>query len=557
MASWDETRQSLHTLLDRLTPTDRAWEFLVEMEKQWAKEGSSYLLELWNGLRYHESLLNILKAINSEREIGSLLDLILSKAIELTGAERGFLLVEGYEVARNFSGEGIYGDYKISRSVAQKVKKEGQVFLTENALYDPTLSAARSVQEYHILSILCVPVELQGKRIGVIYLDNRLVRGSFQQEHVSLLLTFAEQAAVAIENALLNQKLLAHSQEIQLCNEDLKEKIEKQTEELQCAKKQIRQFTQKYQYHSLIARSAKMQQIFHTIEKLKTNDLAVLIQGESGTGKELIARAIHFSGDRKEKPFLSENCGAIPESLFESELFGYEKGAFTGAQQSKKGLFEEAQYGTLFLDEIGELSLEMQKKLLRTLAEKKIRKVGSQHFLPVDVRIITATNRNLKEMVAKGQFREDLYYRLNAIEITVPPLRERREDIPLLVDSFLKEAQEKDNVARTLDQDMMAALVHYEWPGNIRQLRNEIFKLCTLCPSVLSTKYLSEEILSKKNSPLMNSKVRDLNDLLRDVEKQEILKALQVTGNNKSYAAKLLGISRFTLQRKMDKWGMV
>ncbi|NUM33874.1 MAG: sigma-54-dependent Fis family transcriptional regulator [Candidatus Brocadiae bacterium] len=557
MVSWNETKQSLCDLLDRISPMERALEFLVDLEKQWKKEGNPYLLRLWNAHRYHETLLHTLKAINSEREINTLLDLILSKAIELTGAERGFLLAEGYEIAKNFSGEGIYGDYKISLSVAQKVKREGNYLLSENALYDTNLAAAESVQEYHILSILCVPIALQKKRIGVIYLDNRLVRGSFKEDHVSLLLAFADQAAVAIENALLNQKILSQSQEVQVCNEELKQKVEHQSQELESARKQIKEFSKKYQYHNILARSAKMQQIFSTIDKIKNSDLAVLVQGESGTGKELVARAIHFSGQRKENPFLSENCGAIPESLFESELFGYEKGAFTGAQQSKKGLFEEAQGGTLFLDEIGELSLEMQKKLLRVLAEKKIRRVGSQQLFPIDVRIITATNRNLKQMVMDGQFREDLYYRLNAISIHIPPLRERREDIPILVDSFLKEAQEKDGIIRTIDQDAMGALLHYEWPGNIRQLRNEILRLCALCPNTLNARFLSEEVLSKKNPSSTNSKVRNLNDLLKDVEKQEILKALQVTGNNKSYAAKLLGISRFTLQRKMDKWGMI
>jgi transcriptional regulator with GAF, ATPase, and Fis domain len=476
----------------------------------------------------------------------------MDKAIELTAAERGFLLAEGAEVARNFTKEDILGEYKISRSVAQKVQSTGKPLLVSNAQLDPELVQYKSIREHHLVSILCVPIFLKNRITGVIYVDNRLACSRFKEEHVSLLSSFAEQAAIALENARLNREILNRSQELQLLNSELHQEIEKQSEQLKLVSQQLRQT---YQYHNIHARSPKMRAIFKILEKIKEYDLPVLIEGESGTGKELVARAVHFSGHRKDKPFLSENCAAIAETLFESELFGYEKGAFTGAQQAKKGLFEEASGGSLFLDEIGELSLEMQKKLLRVLAEKNIRRVGGTESIPVDVKIIVATNRELKQMVKEGEFREDLFYRLNCFQITLPPLRERREDIPLLIEHFLEEAAEfMKEKPKKVERGVLSILVGYDWPGNIRQLRNEIFRLATLSGEIITAQHISSEILPKDIAH--DPKINNLPQLLKEAEKKEILKALQYTSHNKLRAAQLLGISRFTLQRKMEKLGL-
>ena len=237
-------------------------------------------------------------------------------------------------------------------------------------------------------------------------------------------------------------------------------------------------------------------------------------------------------------------------------MFGYEKGAFTGAQQAKKGLFEEADGGTLFLDEIGEISLALQKKLLRVLAEKRLRRVGGQKTIAVDVRIVTATNRDILQMVHQGQFRQDLFYRLNGFDITLPPLRQRRQDIPLLAERFLDEfAQTTGESRKQLPRDVLAALMQYDWPGNVRQLRNEIQRLHALSDSVVRYRDLSPEI--QGTSPGFDrQRIHNLPQLLREVEKKEIEKALTYTDDNKTRAAQLLGISRFTLLRKLDKLGL-
>ena len=278
----------------------------------------------------------------------------------------------------------------------------------------------------------------------------------------------------------------------------------------------------------------------------------MLICGESGTGKELVAQALHFMGNRKQHAFVSENCAAIPESIFESELFGYEAGAFTGAKKGKKGLFEESDCGTLFLDEIGELPIALQKKLLRTLAEKKIRRVGAHKSIEINTRIVTATNRDLRQMIKDGSFREDLFYRLNVVEIYLPPLRERRKDIPILVDYFVNEYCKVAKMSpRKVSKEVIDLLVNYDWPGNIRQLRNELHRMLTLCEGDLTKDYLSPQICGQKNT-----RVTNLPELLREVERNEIEKAMKMCQNNKSKAAQVLGISRFSLQRKLEKYQM-
>ncbi|MFQ5349723.1 MAG: sigma-54-dependent transcriptional regulator, partial [Thermoanaerobaculia bacterium] len=236
-----------------------------------------------------------------------------------------------------------------------------------------------------------------------------------------------------------------------------------------------RELEEKYQFSNIIGRSPKMQEIFSLIERVAKTSSTVLLQGESGTGKELIARAIHFASPRAERRFLSVNCGALPENLLESELFGHEKGSFTGAVREKKGLFRESHQGTLFLDEIGEMSPPMQVKLLRALQEKKVRKVGSSTEQAVDVRIITATNQDVRELIDRGDFREDLYYRINVIPIRLPALRQRREDIPLLVDYFVgKHCDEMGIPTRQIENSAMRVLEEYRWPGNVRELENMI-----------------------------------------------------------------------------------
>lgn len=318
----------------------------------------------------------------------------------------------------------------------------------------------------------------------------------------------------------------------------------------------------RYKYDSMIGKSKPMQTLYGLLDKIKTADSTVLIQGENGTGKELIARAIHFNSSRKEKAFIIENCSSFNDNLLESELFGHVKGSFTGAIRDKKGLFEMADKGTFFLDEIGDTSPTMQVKLLRVLQEGTFTPVGATESRRVDVRIIAATNRNLKEMVENGTFREDLYYRLNVINIHVPALRERKEDIPLLAEFFLDKALAAHTGApkKLLTKRALEKLYDYAWPGNVRELQNEMERLVVLAGSEtkITADVLSPKILeSAEKGKIQGARVHGkLKDALEDLEREMIRDGLRRTGWNKSKLAKELGISRAGLIMKVEKYGL-
>lgn len=319
---------------------------------------------------------------------------------------------------------------------------------------------------------------------------------------------------------------------------------------------------EQFNYGEIIGKSKAMQEVYRTLEKVAPTDSSVLIYGESGTGKELIARAIHKLGLRAGKPFIRVNCGALVESLLESELFGHEKGAFTGAVKRKKGRFELAHLGSIFLDEIGDISANMQLKLLRVLQEKEFERVGSEETIQVDVRIMAASNKNLSELVQQGKFREDLFYRLHIIPIYLPPLRERKEDIPLLANHFIKQlTAELNKPLKRITDVAVEKLLSYPWPGNVRELENAIERSI-----VLSEK----EVIDAADLPILQSTGSDrlpndildrfrlnLNDTLAAVEKQLIEKAMNQTQGNKNQAAKLLGIGTSLLYYKLEKFKII
>ncbi|PIS11232.1 MAG: nitrogen fixation protein NifA [Bdellovibrio sp. CG10_big_fil_rev_8_21_14_0_10_47_8] len=317
----------------------------------------------------------------------------------------------------------------------------------------------------------------------------------------------------------------------------------------------------RYKYDNMIGKSKPMQSLYALLDKIKGADSTVLIQGENGTGKELIAKAIHYNSSRKDKAFVIQNCSAFNDNLLESELFGHIKGSFTGALKDKKGLFEVADKGTFFLDEIGDTSPQMQVKLLRVLQEGTFTPVGATEQRKVDVRIIAATNRNLKEMVEQGTFREDLYYRLNVINLRVPPLRERKEDIPLLAEFFLQKSTESTGLAkRALTKRALEKLYDYPWPGNVRELQNEMERLVVLSgedtkilPEMLSPKIMEIADKSKVQGARLQGK---LKDALEELERDMIREGLRRTGWNKSKLAKELGISRAGLIMKVEKYGL-
>jgi two-component system response regulator AtoC len=313
-------------------------------------------------------------------------------------------------------------------------------------------------------------------------------------------------------------------------------------------------------FGNIIARSPRMLEIFDTIRKIAEFKTTVLITGESGSGKELIARAIHFNSPRSHKPFVAINCSAIPETLLESELFGYQKGSFTGANKDKKGLFEEAHGGTLFLDEVGDLPMSLQVKLLRAIQEEEIRRVGAAQTIKIDVRIITATLKTLSEEIKKGGFREDLYYRLNVLPIHLPPLRERKEDIPLLIENFIQKFNKEmqKHVVRC-SADCLQQLLDYNWPGNVRELENTIERAMVLESSTdLTLEHLPDAVRNIEINPAIRAAANEfsIKKMMVIMEQELIKKALDKTGGNRTWAAKLLEISHRALLYKIKRYGL-
>jgi len=333
--------------------------------------------------------------------------------------------------------------------------------------------------------------------------------------------------------------------------------VKKALENLLLKKEVIRlkkEVESKYHFHHIIGKSPLMQKVYDLIERISDTSSNVLITGESGTGKELVAKAIHYNGVRKEGPCIAVNCAAIPETLLESELFGYKKGAFTDAKSDKKGLISEANEGTLFLDEINEMPLTLQAKLLRVIEEREVRPLGDTNSYPIDVRIISTSNRDVESSIKQGRFREDLYYRLKVIDIEMPPLRERKEDIPLLIQHFITKFSNefKKNISG-VSKDALKLLLNYSWPGNVRELENVIQRAMTLSKhEVILVEDLPAQMVQEKDEDLIEKGVRE-KYTVDQLEKEYIKKVLIEVGGNKSKAADILGLDRKTLYRKLQE----
>ncbi|MGA0334444.1 MAG: sigma-54-dependent transcriptional regulator [Kiritimatiellia bacterium] len=331
-----------------------------------------------------------------------------------------------------------------------------------------------------------------------------------------------------------------------------------QTRRLEAANRQLRQeLDAKYGMESIVGQSSSMQAVFDTIRQVAPSRATVLIQGESGTGKELVAHALHRLSNRGDNPFVAVHCAALSDTLLESELFGHERGAFTGATETRKGRFELADGGTLFLDEIGEIEPATQVKLLRVLEERNFERVGGMEKIEVDTRLLCATNRDLKRMVEEGSFREDLYFRLNVVQIRLPPLRERREDIPLLLNHYLKEfASENAKNIEGITPEALEALIRYRWPGNIRELRNVMERMVVLSRGdKLTLRDLPTEV-KEEGGPLKSSPTLRGATSMQEAEKKMIMQALDDHKGNRTKAAEQLGISRRTLHRKLHEFDL-
>jgi transcriptional regulator with GAF, ATPase, and Fis domain len=504
----------------------------------------------------------LLRSIGTVAGSERFFDQLVDAAVELTSAERGFLIMNSREgmqfrAARNIGQQDRQDPgFEVSWSIAVRVGTSGEGVLLVDARADERFRMKESVEALGLRSILCLPIRSTKGIQGVIYLDNRLQSGVFTKEDRDVIEVLADQAGIVIEQERLAKDLRSRQQEVEELNRRLKTRVSEQDSEITRMRNALKTgpADDERGFGALVGGSARMDDLRALLGKVADSDLPVLVYGESGTGKELVARALHRTGARARRELVSVNCAAFPETLLENELFGHVRGAFTGADRPKKGLFEAAHGGTLFLDEIASMSPAMQTRLLRVLQDGELRPVGAPSSVRVDVRVIAASNQDLRAMVAAGSFREDLYYRLRVLQVNVPPLRERREDIPALVAHFL---DKHGFHGVTVAPAAIEALVAYAWPGNVRELENEIRRASVIGGPVIGLESLSRHIV-ESTSLLVGeeSSFHDLGELVKSVESREIQKALQRSGGNKTRAADLLGISRFTLQRKLDKYGI-
>ncbi|GIV58152.1 MAG: hypothetical protein KatS3mg042_1065 [Rhodothermaceae bacterium] len=480
-----------------------------------------------------EALSEIAQTINTILEPDILLEKVLEIAMEQLDAERGFVLLtaadrpEGFEVKsrRNFTEEQLDDVVRLSTSVVQRVLREGEPVLVYETEKDARYRETESIIVQRIQSIACVPLRLKQRQIGAIYLDSVTRRGRFTRERLPFLTAFAHQAAIALENARLYQTLRQE-------NRHLRSEMHRL-----------------HGFEEIIGRSRAMREVFDTLSRVTDTDATVLIEGESGTGKELAARAIHYNGPRKDKPFVAVFCGSLSDELLESELFGHKKGAFTGAVADKAGLFEVADGGTIFLDEVGDLSPRMQTTLLRVLQSGEIKRVGDTRTRTVDVRVLSATNKSLTELIEAGEFREDLYYRLNTISVTMPPLRHRREDIPLLAHHFLdKFATGRRSHIEGFTPEALERLQNYHWPGNVRELENTIERAVVLCRGTLIEPGDLRLPETHRASPF------EPGLTLKEIERRAVLQTLEAHGGNISETARVLGVSRRWLHYRLKEW---
>ena len=432
------------------------------------------------------------------------------------------------------------GKYKIGEGVTGKVFETGQPFIAPDVKKEPLFlnrTGSRGDIKKENISFIGVPVKVRNKVIGVLSVDRLFPVKVDYEEDVRLLNIVA---------SIIGQAVILHD----MIEADKKKLVQENV-------RLKRELGKKYSLPNIIGTTDTMQEVFHSVEVVSKSRSTVLIRGESGTGKELIAKAIHYISPRSKGPFIKFNCAAIPEGLLESELFGHEKGAFTGAIAAKKGRFELAQGGTIFLDEIGDLPLSLQPKILRVLQEREFERVGGEKTMKVDIRVIAATSRDLEKSLEKGLFREDLYYRLNVVPIFIPPLRDRREDIPELVDYFARKYGERADRSVHFTEDAVVALTRYPWPGNVRELENVIERTVVMTDNnVIDASGL--KLLPVQIKPVNKSKEREaLPQAVQDVELKALKEALAHTNWRQAAAARLLGITPRQIGYKMRKYGLL
>ena len=472
------------------------------------------------------------------KNLDELLEVMLDVVLDITGAEKGLLLLldDAYSGSTNPSGKPVVrASRQVSRdalateggafsdSIVARVLETGKPVIVSDALTDDQFRSSESVVALQLSSVMCAPLVAQGHVTGVLYVGNDRVKGLFERSQLELLSIFASQASMILQNATLLQALRADK--------------EKLTQEL--ADKR---------FGEIIGVCPSMMEVFRKVQKVATTDISVLITGETGTGKELIARELHRRSNRENGPFIVINCGAIPENLIESELFGHVKGAFTGAIASRPGKFQAADKGTLFLDEIGELPLNLQVKLLRALQERVVYRVGDSKPERVDIRVVAATNRVLEDEIRGGRFREDLYYRLNVVNIYLPALRERGDDVLIIAKALLsKFAEELHSAVRGFTPQALAAIRKSQWPGNIRQLENRLKKALVLCDkTLLGVEDMELEVNSERG-------ILPLEKAKEEFQRKYVLEVLERNNGNRTQTARDLGVDPRTIFRYLER----
>jgi transcriptional regulator with GAF, ATPase, and Fis domain len=522
-----------------------------------------------------ELVLQISHQLASERDPERLIQLILDHAIELLEAERGLLLRpqdDGFSVALARNIDASESDaLQFSQTIARKVAQRGSPLMTRDAPHDSTVGGAQSVAALQLQTVVCLPLLFRGRLYGLIYLDSRRETAPIDTPMEMALGYFADQAAVALANGQLVQRLEEARREAESALEDQSSDLTKTREELESLHAAINEAQSRretrYRYENIIGNSPAMVRVLRVLDKVTETNAPIFIHGETGTGKELIAKAIHFNNShRKTRQFVAINCAAFPEQILESELFGYCKGAFTGADRDKPGLFELASGGTLFLDEIGDMPVTMQAKVLRAIQEQEVMRLGGKAPIKVDVRLVSASNRDLKRMIVAEDFRSDLYYRVAGITVDLPPLRTRKEDLPLLIQFFLQMARKEHGLRSRFHfaPAAMQVLLNYTWPGNVRQLEQTVANAIILADQ--------PEITPPMLPPLQDAALPELTSLvetsesirltfdpkkpLKSYEEEIIKEALTHHEGNKSQTALALGISRMTLLKKLKSYGL-
>lgn len=490
----------------------------------------------------YKHLIEIGRRVLGEHDPDRLLAVAMDGLIEMTGAERGLIILfDGsgrirFQTARNLNREAL-GEpkYEVSRSIIEKARTTGTPLYLRNARQDPRFQSSHSVSKLKILSVICLPLFHGAEVFGEVYLDNRRVRGAFEPEHFEFAKTFAEFISIAAYQALERRQLLST---VEALHKSLRED---------------------FRFDRIIGAHPEIMKILALIAQVADTDATVLVQGESGTGKELIAYALHENSRRAEKPFVAINCGAMPDELLESELFGHVKGAFTGAATDRIGWFERAFGGTIFLDEVAEMSPAMQVKLLRILQTGEFSPLGSSSVRQADVRVVAASNKNLPLLVEQGTFREDLYYRLNVIAMRVPALRDRRSDIPLLAAHFVTIYGQKYRKPLSLSGDALAVLMNYDYPGNIRELENLVQRAVILARGDrIEAAHLPAELLSPQvgagAAPLHFREAKQR--AIEQFERQYLIARLAAAGGNISQAARDAGVNVKNFFTKLQKYGI-